>query len=151
MGSDKMSSALQNIKKPVADYGKTPAGKANFICFSATFLADMIIMGAFYGVAGAGVPIFFGEFIRAAWISNLAGCLFFAYGVNQVSILNRVNWKKVDFFSSIVNSVILGVCSLSLFILTIKWKETKGYGALVTSGGLTTVATLSKLYYIKLS
>ena len=58
----------------------------------------MIIMGAFYGVAGAGtvcisffmifvhetpseldvlttkgVPIFFGQFVRAAWISNLAG------------------------------------------------------------------------------
>ena len=193
---------------------KTSAGKANFTCFVTTFLADMIIMGAFYGVAGAGtgtnMNLQFQSYKFDDWslmyrwkgyrfsLANsseqlgsviLVGigldmksfsfrvipschifwrCLFFAYGVNQVSILNRVDWKKVDFYSSIVNSVILAVCSLSMFILSMKWKDETGYGSLglenhkrpwsnslvwtsyvVTSGSLTTVATLSKLFYIK--
>merc|ERR1719378_658484 len=92
---------------PLIEYFKTRYGKANVICFISTFLADLIIFGTFAGIAGGGVPLFTAGFLRSCWISNLVGIIFYGYQVEKANLLKRVSWKKVEFYSAVIVTIIL--------------------------------------------
>lgn len=63
--------------------------------------------------------------------SNLVGCVFFTLKAHQLSLLNKFDWKKVEFYSAVVTTIILAVCALSTFILSVSWKgKSRGYGSL---------------------
>merc|ERR1712179_198698 len=84
--------------------------------------------------------------------SNLVGCVFFALKAHQLSLLNKFDWKKVEFYSAVVTTIILAVCALSTFILSVSWKgKSRGYGSLVSAGFFTSLATVAKGAYIKFS
>ena len=64
-------------------------------------------------------------------LSNLLGCIFFAFKIHQIGPLNKIDWRKVEFYSSVITTIILVICGLSAFILSLQWKGyDRGYGQL---------------------
>ena len=81
--------------------------------------------------------------------------------------LNKIDWRKVEFYSSVITTIILVICGLTAFLLSLQWKGyDRGYGQLskliiaflrfkldnsVTSGLFVSLAAIAKGVYIHTS